>query len=299
MFMKTIFISCGQFSPEERSLGRQIAEMVRERTSLEPFFADEVQDLNGLDANILSALRNCVAFITVMHPRGEITRPDGSVLVRASVWIEQEIAIAAYIKHMENRPIEIIAFAHKSVGLEGLRHLLHLNPIKFADESEVLAELPKRLKQWKSLKPTNIEILLSSQFARIQDGHEIRRLEIGLVNETNQPIEKYEFEVRLPFGILNHSNTSYPTEVHRNVPAGLRYFRFDQTGRDAVRPHDQLQQPITFEYCTACAIPVHEDKLIGAALVAEMTVGATAWINGKEFVVEKTIKQLAVEEGRA
>src|SRR5208282_5787967 len=95
---KTIFISCGQYTDSEKRLGKQIAEMVRAITDLEPFFAEEVQDLNGLDTNILHALRNCVAFITVMHPRGEIRRPDGSTLFRASVWIEQEIAIATYIQ---------------------------------------------------------------------------------------------------------------------------------------------------------------------------------------------------------
>jgi hypothetical protein len=297
--MKTIFISCGQFTPAEKNLGRQIAEMVRARTNLEPFFADEVQDLNGLDANILSALRDCVAFITVMHPRGEITRPDGSVLNRASVWIEQEIAIAAYMRRIEGRPIEIIAFAHNSVGLEGLRQLLQLNPIKFADDSEVLAELSRRLEQWKFLKPSNIELLLGSKFARIQDGHRIRILEIGLVNETNQPIEKYEFEVSLPVGILKHWSRTYPTEVRHNVPAGRRCFRFDQVGRGTVRPHDQLHQPLTIDYCIDCGIPAHEDNLIGAALAADMTVSARAWINGNEFVAEKTIKQLAVEAERA
>jgi hypothetical protein len=52
---------------------------------------------------------------------------------------------------------------HKSVGREGLRDLLHLNPIEFTDENEVLAELPKRLEQWKSLKPSGIELQLISK----------------------------------------------------------------------------------------------------------------------------------------
>jgi hypothetical protein len=120
MIRQTVFISCGQFSDAERRLGRQIAEKIRVLTDLEPFFADEVQDLNGLDANILNALRNCVAFITVLHPRGEIRRPDGSVLVRGSIWIEQEIAIATYIQRVENRQLPIVAFKHKLVGLEGI-----------------------------------------------------------------------------------------------------------------------------------------------------------------------------------
>jgi hypothetical protein len=298
MIRKTIFISCGQYTDAERRLGREISEMVRKLTDLEPFFAEEVQDLNGLDANILSALRNCVAFITVLHPRGEIKRPGGSTLVRGSVWIEQEIAIATYIQRVENRQLPIIAFKHKSVGREGIRDLLHLNPIEFTDEKEVLAELPKRLEQWKSLKPSGIELRLASRIVGQQeDRHMIRRLEINLVNETNYPIEKYELEIRLPSGVLKHWSTSYPgAEVRCDTP-DVRCFRFDQTVRGAVRPHDQLPNPITFEYCAMCALPEHEDRAIGAALVAEMKLGAKAWVNGNEYAVEKTIKELAEGAG--
>jgi hypothetical protein len=77
------FISCGQYTPAEKKLGKQISDMVRNLTDCVPFFAEEVQDLNGLDTNILNALHNCVGFITVMHPRGEIKRSHDSV-VRAA-----------------------------------------------------------------------------------------------------------------------------------------------------------------------------------------------------------------------
>jgi len=115
-----VFISCGQFSVAEKSLGKEIAKVIRKETNFEPFFAEEVQSLGGLDDDILRALRDCVAFITVLHPRGTINRPDGSTQVRASVWIEQEIAIATYIQRVENRPVHIIAFKHSSVGREAL-----------------------------------------------------------------------------------------------------------------------------------------------------------------------------------
>jgi hypothetical protein len=290
---KTIFISCGQYTPAEKQLGKQIAEMVRALTDCVPFFAEEVQDLSGLDANILNALHECVGFITVMHPRGEIKRPNGSV-VRASVWIEQEIAIATYIQRIEKRTLPIIAFKHKSVGREGIRDLLHLNPFEFTDETEILIELAKRLAAWRALKSSGVELQLTSKAAGRQQEHDIRRLEITLVNSTNRPIEKYEFEVRLPSGILKHWNATYPTEDSRNTP-GFRYFRFDQTGRGALRPHDRLQNPITFEYCTTCALPELENPLIGATLVSEMVVGVKAWVEGNELAEEKTIKQLATE----
>jgi hypothetical protein len=290
---KTIFVSCGQYTPAEKQLGKLISELVRALTDCVPFFAEEVQDLNGLDANILSALHDCVGFITVLHPRGEIKRPNGSI-VRASVWIEQEIAIATYIQRVEKRTLPIIAFKHKSVGREGIRDLLHLNPFEFTDETEILAELPKRLAAWRTLKPSGVELQITSKAAGRQEGHDIRRLEITLVNATNRLIEKYVVEVRLPSALFKHWNTTYSTEVHRNIP-GVRFFRFDQNGRGALGPRDRLQNPITFEYCTVCAMPEHETKPIGAALVSEMVLGATAWVEGNEYVVEKTIKQLALE----
>jgi hypothetical protein len=291
---KTIFISCGQYTSAEKQLGKHISEMVRTLTDCVPFFAEEVQDLNGLDANILSALHDCVGFITVMHPRGEIKRPNGSV-VRASVWIEQEIAIATYIQRVEKRTLPIIAFKHKSVGREGIRDLLHLNPFEFDDESEILAELPKRLATWRSLKPSGIELRLTSEAAGQQEGHAISRLRITLVNETHRLIEKYELEVRIPSDLLKHWNTVYPSEVRRNTPGGIRYFRFDQHGgRGALRPHDGMENPITFDYCTVCAIPGGEHESIGAALVSEMEVAATAWVEEREYVETKTIKQLAL-----
>lgn len=58
---------------------------------------------------------------------------------------------------------------------------------------------------------------------------------------------------------------------------------------------NRVQYPITFDYCTTCAIPEHESTVVGGALVSEMNLGATAWVEGNEYVVEKTIKQLAIE----
>jgi hypothetical protein len=164
-----------------------------------------------------------------MHPRGEIQRPGGSVLVRSSVWIEQEIAIATYIQRVENRSLPIIAFKHKSVGREGIRDLLHLNPIEFTDESEVLAELSTRLETWVALKPSGIELRLTSKFSHQQDGHSIRRLEVRLINNTNMRVEKHEIELRIPEELMKHFSAKYLSEVTSDV-RGIRCFRFDQGG---------------------------------------------------------------------
>ena len=79
----SIFVSCGQFRDAEKKLGKDIAELVKEITGHDAFFAQQVQDLKGLRETVLDNLRNCAGFIAVMHPRGTVPRPDQPPLVRA------------------------------------------------------------------------------------------------------------------------------------------------------------------------------------------------------------------------
>jgi hypothetical protein len=283
-----IFVCCGQFTEAEKRLGKQIVSLVKTVTGLDAFFAEEVQDLNGLDSNILGALHECAGFITVMHPRGRILRPDGSEHVRASVWIEQEIAIATYIQRVEKLELPVIAFIHRSVGREGIRDLLHLNPISFTDESDVLAALHDRLEKWKGLPATGLRVRLQSVNANYQEGHRIRRLEVILVNDSNQSISKLHAMVSLPAAILAHWSATYPAEV-KSADPHYRCFRFDERSTDPIPPHD-TRRLISFDYCTRCAL---EPAGGISALVAGATVDAKVWIEGREYTAQNTIEGLA------
>jgi len=289
-----VFISCGQFTDVERRLGTQIAAMVRNITGLEPFFAEEVHDLNGLHTNILDALRNCVALIVVLHPRGKVTRPDNSIHVRASVWIEQEIAIAAYIQRAEHRSLPIIAFRHSSIGREGLRDLLNLNPIEFRDEAEVLAALPKYLHEWRSLEPSGIRLQLESVKGEVHAEHVTRRLRVTLINDSSNRITQYTCDVSIPSDVLSHWGSHYPSEVSSNEP-GRRRFRFKETDKGSalprsVEPRDKSQLAI-FDYCTKCA-SIHAEF---PASVGTEIIDATVWIDGREYAAKKTIQELAAD----
>lgn len=281
-----IFVSCGQYADDEKRLGKQIVQMVKALTGFDAFFAEAVQDLNGLDSNILSALHDCSAFIVILHPRGTIERPGHSRLTRASVWIEQEIAVATYIHRIEKRALPIIAFKHVSVDREGLRDLLHLNPIEFTHESEVLAALPERLSSWAtSLRPTGIRADLISTASRTQDGHAIRQLQLMLINDSNKRIDRFDGELFIPAALLKHWSAIYPHEVGRSDP---RRFRFDEKsiGRTA-NPHDQVPM-LSYEYCAACAA-----EAVGAP--PDLKIKGTIWIDGREYSTEKTIFQLHYE----
>ncbi len=287
-----IFISCGQFTDEEKSLGKAIVKIAKSLTGMDTFFAEDVQDLSGLDSNVLCALRDCAAFITVLHPRGSVRCPDGFIQTRASVWIEQEIAIATYIQRVENRPLPVAAFIHESVGREGLRDLLHLNPIRFTDATQVLAALPELLQTWSTLSPTGVRLEMQPGNQSGQEEHTIRRVIIKLVNDTNRRITSFTSLVRIPTGLLKHWSAHYPQEVASD-DRRHRCFRLDETvGPVYPRATGHL---ITLEYCTQCAADETKDAPhIAPVLVDEYTIEATAWVDNREYRVSKTIKELAL-----
>ena len=60
-----IFISCGQQTEPEKQLGTAIAQLVRDLTPFEPYFAEYQTSLEGLTKHVLGALNRCIGFLVV------------------------------------------------------------------------------------------------------------------------------------------------------------------------------------------------------------------------------------------
>jgi hypothetical protein len=151
--LPVIFLSCGQYDPKEKQLGNQVKAMLEKSGCLEVYFAENQSTFEGLTQNILSALNRCVGFIGILHHRGQVIA-FGKTTIRASVWIEQEIAIAAFIEHVLARKIKVQLYIEHGIALEGMREKLLLNPLVFGNNEEVLAHLGGNVDKWVSLKAT-------------------------------------------------------------------------------------------------------------------------------------------------
>jgi|GEM_PF-4379311 len=145
---KTVFVSCGQVTDAERQLGKSICKLVEELTPFRAYFAENQTSLEALTENILTRLNNCVAFIAVMHPRGDVRGIDDEQRTRGSVWVEQEIAICAFIVQVLKKHLKVAAYIHRSIFREGMRSQLHLNPVLFDSNEDVLSDLRLRLGEW-------------------------------------------------------------------------------------------------------------------------------------------------------
>ena len=206
---------------------------------------------------------------------------------------QQEIAIATYIQRIDKRPLPVIAFVHKSVGREGLRDLVHLNPIEFTDEADVLRALPTLLQKWQGLRPTE-RSTLSSNWAKLYretvTGH--IELFVNLVNATNDRIVKWNGRISLPAGILKHSTTTHLVEETSN-DSRYRVFRCDEEGYGPIWPQS-TQSIIELDYCPKCAVEHFGDiPEVAGAIVAESTIEVKVWINGRGYSAVKTIKELS------
>jgi len=116
-----------------------------------------------------------------MHPRGVVKFPNGLEQVRGSVWIEQEIAMAAYITQILERPIKVAPYIHVDICREGMRDQLQLNSKPFKDDSEVLEDLRTILPRWEH------DLNLSSPEDEIEYGRwEFVQAEIDKLNPSQR-----------------------------------------------------------------------------------------------------------------
>jgi len=139
-----IFISCGQFTEAEKSLGKALADSISELTPFTGYFAQNQSSLDGLSKHIFGALNRAAGLVAVMHHRGLVKTLDDSH-VRASVWVEQEIAIAAFLTQTLGRDLPVILYLQDGIAREGVRQQLMLNPVPFKENSEVLEHFRERL----------------------------------------------------------------------------------------------------------------------------------------------------------
>jgi len=112
-----VFVSCGQYSDAEKELGRGICELIGElRKDVEPYFAENQSTVVGLSNHILKTLYRCAGLICVMHKRGNVNTPENKEVTRGSVWIEQEIAIAAFISGALSRSFPVLFTSRRVWG---------------------------------------------------------------------------------------------------------------------------------------------------------------------------------------
>jgi hypothetical protein len=64
---RLIFVSCGQLTTEEKSLGLAVKSAIDTTLGFEAYFAESVHDLEALGRNVFDALRRCSGAVVFLH----------------------------------------------------------------------------------------------------------------------------------------------------------------------------------------------------------------------------------------
>jgi hypothetical protein len=135
-----VFISCGQRSDKEKQLGFACRDYFENR-GFSTYLAEEVQSLEALTENIFHHLRNTEYAVFIDCAREKLSPGE----FRGSVFINQELAIAAFLPIEESR-----VFHEGGVIREGVVEYLIAKPIQFSSEREFLEKLKEETKEWES-----------------------------------------------------------------------------------------------------------------------------------------------------
>jgi hypothetical protein len=225
-------VSCGQFTDDEKALGRAVCELIERETPYLAYFAEQQSTFDGLINNIFAALGRSSALVAIMHQRGDIDTPVGRI-TRGSVWVEQEIAIGAFVHHVLKRPLQVGLYVKRGIALEGARQQLMLNPTLFDTADDVLADLSRRLSSWNLITAGRKSLIGQWRWLHRlppkEDRHEYT-LVVELVNNGFDMIDQWKAEIWFPSEYINRgdknrefeyqcdTDTNYTPEYRRIWP---------------------------------------------------------------------------------
>jgi len=283
-----VFVCCGQQTENEINLAKNICKKVEELTPFEPYFAEIQSTLEGLTANILDALNKSVGFIAVMNHRGTVNPPGN--LIRTSVWVEQEIAIAVFIGQVLRREINVAAFKQKGIALEGMRAQLLLNPKEFEDSQEVLAHLDRILPTWEKSYIDNSELSGSIEYEKVKINmhRHVYRLIVFIKNYGKSVIEKFHVDLEFPTALIDNPK-EHPLFIQDRSNEKVSFFRYTSKNYgNPLYPGDTIR---AFNLLYIVDDVIYRDK----QSIFKDVARASFYIEGrKPRVIEKSIAQLQV-----
>lgn len=291
-----VFISCGQ--QVEKALGEKVAKLVEKLTGADAYFAENQHDLEALSSHIFDALNRAVGFVAIMHHRGKVETPHKK-FVRASVWIEQEIAIMAFLKHAHNKRLKIAAFVQKDIHREGVRELLMLNPVSFESDQDVLDALKDILPKWKDQFDESGTLDCEVRMSRIDAGIGADRhtyaLKIIVKNNSKRDIKHWRADVHLP-KLVEPTCSLSPAEDSSKLSNSHILFRLTpestrQCGRSGVihrGSEDQLLPAVHYVVDTKIHRKLHEMPK-GSSPPIQVSFFAE---EGEPIVVAKPVEEL-------
>ncbi len=187
-----------------------------------------------------------------MHRRGDIGTPDKRTVVRGSVWIEQEIAITAFMGHVLGRTIPTLFYKQAGISREGIRSVLLMNPlVEFVEDSQVLEHLKLTLPSVvvNPFYEYDIEPVISYKcMSRNDGGRHTYLLTANVKNVGKQRITDFLMYVYFPREFLNSRTTWVAEDTRLSTPTHICFAADQKLAPAGLYPGQAMKAPLSFEY---------------------------------------------------
>ncbi len=146
-----VFISCGQSTDREKSIGLEVERYFRGR-GFETYFAEKVHSPEALTEHIFRFLKESEYFVFIDFKRCTLTDAE----FRGSLFVSQEIAIATFLK------IPGLGFMEKGIKREGILNFQIHNAFYFEDGTEIINKLREETSEWQTDSVNELLLLYNS-----------------------------------------------------------------------------------------------------------------------------------------
>lgn len=208
-----------------------------------------------------------------MHRRGDISTPGGGTRTRGSVWIEQEIAIAAFMGEVLDRRVPTLFYKQEGVSLEGVRQFLLMNPlVEFADESEVLEHLKSALPltTFSPFSEYDVEPIVTHVKDHGDYTTHDHRLFVDVKNVGKKKVNDFELRVHFPRRFLAPHSSSLELHDEYSSPSHACYIvNHKKRAPDGLYPGDALRSPLQIHYIVNSAL-YHDRDAMGSMIHIEL-----------------------------
>lgn len=211
-----------------------------------------------------------------MHRRGNIETLEKRTVTRGSVWVEQEIAVAAFMSHVLGRSIPTFFYKELGISLEGIRSVLLMNPrVEFNENSQVLEDLERALSAgaFSPLSEYDIAPLITYRVKNRGGGEEhTYEMTADVKNIGSQRITDFLMHVFFPRAFLNPytawaaEDKKYSTETH------VCFVADQQRAPSGLYPGHTLRNPLTIEYSVNHQL-FHDPVAMRSQIIVELFSG--------------------------
>ena len=215
-----VFISCGQKTEKEVSIGLAVRDYFKKVRGFETYFAQRVHDPEGLTENIFRHLKSSEYYVFIDFCRESVEAHSR----RGSLFVNQELAIATFLQ------LPGIGFYEKGRKREGIENYHLYNAYEFEDGTQILRVLEANTGHWDISNVNELAISYSadttSENIEVSNMADKPRADWYHLDIINRHMTKHALGcLAYVTAIVDlERNTNFPTPTNELVWSGLNDF---------------------------------------------------------------------------